>query len=150
MTRQISAAGLEMIEGFEQKRLVAYQDERGIWTIGYGHTPAYEGQVITDAEAESLLDDDLAIAETAVSKVAGTCTDNQFDAMVSLCFNIGTTGFRSSTVLRQHLASNFAAAGQAFLMWDKVTIDGQLVDSNGLLNRRKVEMAMYLENEPSV
>lgn len=148
MIREVSSAGVSMIMGFESLRLAAYQDERGIWTIGYGHTPSHKGQTITQEEAEGLLDDDLVVAETAVSKVAGTCTDNQYDAMVSLCFNIGGPQFRSSTVLRDHLAGNFAAAGQAFLMWDKVTIDGELVDSAGLLNRRKIEMAMYLnENQ---
>ena len=68
----------------------------------------------------------------------------QFDAMVSLCFNIGVGAFRSSTVLRQHRAGNYAAAGDAFLMWDKDHQDGVLVEVPGLLKRRQIERAFYL------
>lgn len=141
--REISDAGQTMIMGFEDLKLCAYRDEAGIWTIGYGHTPAHAGQTITREEAENLLDGDLRTAEMTVSQPALSCNDNQYAAMVSLCFNIGNTGFRSSTVLREHIAGNFAAAAKAFLMWDKVTVDGRLVTSNGLLNRREIEMAMY-------
>src|SRR6202035_3888215 len=61
---------------------------------------------------------------------------HQFDALVSLCFNIGAGGFHSSTVLRQHRAGNYAAAADAFLMWDKDHHDGVLVANPGLLRRR--------------
>jgi lysozyme len=68
---------------------------------------------------------------------------NQFDAMVSLAFNIGSRAFRSSTVLRQHRAGNYLAAA-AFLLWDKDHQDGQLVVVPGLLRRRQIERAYYL------
>jgi lysozyme len=64
--------------------------------------------------------------------------------MVSLAFNIGSRAFRSSTVLRQHRAGNYAAAADAFLMWDKDHQDGQLVVVPGLLGRRRMERAYYL------
>jgi lysozyme len=141
--REISSAGLSMLTGFENDELTAYLDEAGVWTVGFGHTPAHEGQTITREEAEELLDADLLAAETTVCQSAKNANDNQYAAMVSLCYNIGNTGFRSSTVLREHNAGNYAAAAKAFLMWDKITKDGRLVDSAGLLNRRKTEMALY-------
>jgi lysozyme len=64
--------------------------------------------------------------------------------MVSLAFNIGAAGYRSSTVLRRHRAGAYRAAADAFLLWDKAHVDGQLVTVAGLLNRRKAEMALYL------
>ncbi len=118
----INDAGLALIKRFEGLQLTAYQDVAGIWTIGYGHTRGvYPGMTMTEAEADAALQDDLAGAERAInSAVAGhATTPNQFAAMVSLCYNIGSGNFRSSTVLRQHLAGNYPAAADAFLLWDK-------------------------------
>jgi GH24 family phage-related lysozyme (muramidase) len=62
------------------------------------------------------------------NRVEGTeTTSNQFGAMVSLCFNIGSGAFASSTVLHRHRAGNYTAAADAFLMWDKDHHDGKLV-----------------------
>jgi lysozyme len=144
MTRQINQAGLALITQSEGLRLGAYQDAAGIWTIGYGHVPAFEGETVTPAQAEELLRADLEWAQDAVVSTADGATDNQFAAMTSLCFNIGAGAFRSSSVLRLHLAGDFAGAGLAFLLWDKVHADGGLVESPGLFRRRQAERALYL------
>lgn len=143
--RTINAAGLDIIKRNEGLRLVAYQDVAGIWTVGYGHTPASPGEVIDDAEAEMLLLNDLNFASAVVSDatVGVPTTDNQFAALVSLTFNIGIGGFRQSTVLRRHLAGESRAA-DAFLMWNKAHVDGQLVEVAGLTRRRDEERALYL------
>jgi lysozyme len=100
---------------------------------------------ITQAQAEQFLAGDAAHAISTVTAVAGAASATyQFDAMVSLCFNIGGHSFRTSTVLRQHRAGNYPAAGDAFLMWDKDHQDGQLVIVPGLLRRREIERAYYL------
>lgn len=146
MANKFNGAGLALVEEWEGLSLAAYQDVAGVWTIGYGHTPAHEGQVITEAYAQMLLKGDLTTFQTIVANATHdvATTDDQFSAMVSLAFNIGSGGYRSSTVLRQHRAGLYQAAADAFLMWDKAHVNGQLVVVQGLLNRRKAERALYL------
>ena len=145
MARQINDAGLQLIASSEGLRLSAYQDVAGIWTIGYGHIRGVgRGMTITEDQAMAFLREDLGQAEAAVDAATSSVEtdDNQFAAMVSLCFNIGSGNFRTSSVLRQHLAGNPAA--DAFLMWDKAHVDGGLQVVQGLLNRRQRERELYL------
>lgn len=149
MTRLINPAGLAIIKSSEGLRLASYQDTGGVWTVGWGHTPATPGMHITTAQADALLAADIGWAEDAVfgATHAAPTTDNQFSAMVSLTFNIGAGGFRGSTVLRQHLAGNLDAAADAFLMWDKD--NGKVVA--GLSARRARERSLYLTpGQPAV
>src|SRR4051812_23063838 len=135
MPRTINDAGLSLIKQFEGLRLDAYQDVAGIWTIGYGHTGGVRaGMTFTDAQADAALRADLVTAETAVNRdVAGvTTTDNQFAAMVALCYNIGAGNFATSSVLRDHRAAQTQAAADAFLLWNKSTINGVLQVVAGL------------------
>jgi lysozyme len=143
----LDAAGLLLLKGFESCRLHAYQDDSGIWTIGWGHTGGVDPVgIITQLQADAFLFADAMHTTLAVSnRVEGTATvSNQFGAMVSLCFNSGSGAFASSTVLRQHRAGNYTAAADAFLMWDKDHHDGTLVQVPGLLKRRHIEWAFYL------
>lgn len=146
MARQINDAGLNLVKQNEGLRLNAYLDVAGIWTIGYGHTPSYAGETIHQDMADAMLRQDLATAEAAVeAKTLGVeTTDNQFSAMVSLAFNIGTGAFAQSTVLRMHREGNHEAAANAFLLWDKAHVDGELEVVQGLLRRRQEERALYL------
>ena len=145
MARRINEAGLALIKRFEGLKLDAYRDVAGIWTIGYGHIRGVEpGMHISEAEAEQALRDDLYSAERTVADAAGPAGDNQFAAMVSLCFNIGSANFRGSTVLRQHRAGDHAAAAEAFLLWNKARIQGVLQPVQGLTNRRRAECQLYL------
>jgi lysozyme len=144
---QLDNAGLTLLKRFEGCRLESYPDDSGVWTIGYGHVDGVaEGQIITQAQADAFLWDGAAHTLAVLSAVtAGVATAAfQFDAMVSLAFNIGSAGFRHSTVLRQHRAGNFPAAADAFLLWDKDHRDGQLVTAPGLLRRRQLERGFYL------
>lgn len=148
MTRTLNPPGLALIKKWESLRLEAYQDQRGVWTIGWGHTGGvYSGMAVDAAQATSLLIDDLSYYEEKVDGLVPTqgTTDNEFAAMVSLAYNIGVAGFCTSTVLRMHLAGHHPIAAEAFLMWDKIHIDGVLTYSPGLFNRRLAERALYLE-----
>src|SRR5690606_8536313 len=69
---------------------------------------------------------------------------NQFDAMVSLSFNIGAGGFKNSSVVRRLKAGDVDGAADAFLLWNKGTVNGKKVAINGLTNRRKAERALFL------
>jgi lysozyme len=147
MTRMINEAGLGLIKSFEGIQLSSYQDVAGIWSIGYGHTQGVTaGMQITEQEASALLQGDLASAEVAVERATAnaTTTDNQFAAMVSLCFNIGSGNFVTSTVLREHVAGQFSNAADAFLLWNKAVINGILSEIGGLTHRRNAERALYL------
>jgi GH24 family phage-related lysozyme (muramidase) len=150
-----NASGLEIIKHFEGWQANAYPDPATggePWTIGYGHTSAagapkvYKGLTITLAEGEEILKRDLLGYENAVSKaVTRTPTSDQFSAMVSLTYNIGPANFQSSTVLRQHNSGNFAAAADAFLLWNKAGNPPK--EMAGLTRRRNAERALYLSQD---
>jgi lysozyme len=149
MTMTTSAAGRAYIESKEGCRLEAYRDIVGVLTIGYGCTgrDVFDGQVITQAEADQMLSDRLAQDfEPSVNHLIGDAptTQGQFDAMVSLAFNIGVGAFAQSSVLRLHCAKDYDDAADAFLMWNKA--GGREVD--GLTNRRTEEGQMYMDASP--
>lgn len=137
-----SNKGLRLIQAFEGCKLKAYRCPAGVLTIGYGHTgdKVFEGMVITESRAEELLAQDLEWAERAVIRACNPLplTQGQFDALVSLVFNIGETAFVRSTLLRR-LRQGFTAA-EEFLRWDKV--NGKPLA--GLARRREAEKALFL------
>lgn len=145
---RVSAAGLQFIGAHEGCQLAAYQDTNGIWTIGYGHTATVQpGEKITKPQAMLMLATDTLHAANAVDALVDShATQNQFDALASLAYNIGIGAFQRSTVLREHRAGNFQAAADAFLLWDKCFQDGGLVTIPGLLNRREDERSLYLSH----
>ncbi len=148
---KISPAGRDLIARNEGLRLEAYRDVVGVWTIGYGDTgpDVVEGLTITKAEAIRRLDDRLEREfGAAVNKGIGSAptTQGQFDAMVSLAYNIGVGAFRKSSVRREHVAGNYEAAADAFLMWNKA---GGTVWA-GLTRRRGEERKLYLSDVPSL
>lgn len=147
MARKINEPGRKLIEEFEGCSLAAYKDVAGIWTIGYGHIKGvHAGMLMTQQQADQLLEDDLAGTENAVESALAekATTDNQFAAMVALCFNIGSGNFRQSSVLRDHRAGKLAEAANAFLLWNKSYVGGELQEVAGLTRRRQAERALYL------
>ncbi len=147
MPRAINDAGLALIEASEGLMLTSYQDVAGIWTIGYGHIQGVgPGMTITPDQAVAYLRQDVQTAEEFVDAATAPVptADNEFAAMVSLCFNIGRGNFQTSSVLQRHLEGDTAAAADAFLLWDKAHVDGQLVVVKGLLARRQRERTLYL------
>jgi lysozyme len=143
----ISTDGLQMIKNFEGCVLTVYNDAAGLPTIGIGHLirPGEDFSAgITMDEALALLAQDVAPAEQAVNAgVTFLLSQPQFDACVSLAFNIGATAFSGSTVLRMINAGNLPAAADAFLLWDKITINGVHQVDPGLLARRTKESEAF-------
>ena len=140
--QKTSQTGIDLIKGFEGKRLKAYRDAVGVWTIGYGHTrTARAGQVISDSQAEQLLRADLADFESCVARsISVTLNQSQFDALVSFAYNVGCGALRRSTLLRLLNRGGYGAAADQFLRWNRA---GGVV-LRGLTRRRKAERELFL------
>lgn len=138
---RISKKGIQHIKDWEQLRLNAYQDVKGVWTIGYGHTgTARKGMSISEPIAEHLLSQDLAWAEDAVNEgVKVDINQNQFDALVSFVFNVGRRAFLDSTLLRKLNNRNFEDIPFEFSRW--VYSGGKKYV--GLANRRASEAELF-------
>lgn len=140
---QISQKGLDILKEFEGLRLEAYRCSAGVWTIGYGWTQNVKrGDVWTREKAEHMLLEGVKPYEKAVQEAVGDAktSQNQYDAMVSLCYNIGPGNFKKSSVARLHREGKYAQAAAAFMMWVKG--GGKII--GGLIKRRNKEKALYL------
>lgn len=122
---KLSNNGLQQIVKREGVILHAYQDSVGVWTIGTGHTTAagpptvVPGMTITKEENNSILLRDLAPIEKQVnSNVKVPITQNQYDAFVSIIFNVGP-GFLRSTAMKRLNAGDYKGAAEAIMMWNK-------------------------------
>lgn len=139
---KISRSGIDLITRWEGCKLSAYKDGGGVWTIGYGHTSAAgapevkAGLKISLQDAKDIFTRDVVKYEAAVDKAINRpMTQGQFDAMVSLCYNIGPGAFAGSTLVRKFNAGDVAGAKKAFGSWIKD--NGKVV--KGLQNRRADE-----------
>jgi lysozyme len=143
-----SAGGLELIKSFEGFRAAATRLPDGRWTIGYGHVrTAREGLTISPKDAEDLLVYDLKPVEDAiVAMTYAPLNQNQFDALVSLAFNISPGQFRDSDVLRNLNAGDFLSAAAGFDLWRKARIHGRVMIVDALVRRRAAEKALFLEH----
>ena len=137
----IAKSTLDFITKEEGARNKAYKDSKGLWTIGVGHLIKSDEQdlihaTLTDEQVEELLKSDLKwCSEAVATSVKVPLQQHQFDALYSLCFNIGETNFRKSTVVKKINANDMQGAADAILMWNKPDV---------LINRRKRERALFL------
>lgn len=146
-----SSTGRALIESREGVVLSAYRDSAGILTIGVGHTSAAgepkvtAGLTITARQASEILTRDLAVFEKAVNAaVKVTLNQNEFDALVSLAFNIGAGAFKGSTLLRKLNSGDHTGAADQFLVWNKITVNGKKQTLRGLTTRREAERKQFL------
>ena len=148
MTRRINAAGLSLVKEFEGFEPRWYKDPVGIQTIGYGHTdaagePKYaatKGLVLTEAKATEILRNDLQKYADAVSRaVTVPLNDNQFDALVSWCYNVGPGAMAGSTLVRKLNAGDYSAVPSELAKWNKA--GGKVL--NGLTRRRAAEATLF-------
>lgn len=121
-----SAAGRALIEAREGRRLTAYRDSQGVLTIGVGHTGRMTppvltpGMTVSEAQCDAMLAADLTPVEDAINAaVRVPLSQNEFDALASLGFNIGVPALRRSRVIARINRGDFAAAADAFLLWSK-------------------------------
>ena len=140
-----SPKGIALIKEFEGLRLKAYQCPGGVWTIGYGHTAGVKpGMLISKAQAEEYLKADLIAFERYLNGLGLALNQNQFDALVSFIYNVGTGNFSSSTLLRKVRANpQENSIMDEFLRW--VYSKGRVLP--GLQRRRLAEMKLYFSKD---
>ena len=138
--------GLNLIKAHEGLRLFAYQDQAKVWTIGYGcTTDVHSGLVITHDEAEDRLLRDVSNFEVCVKGcICVPLNENEFSALVSIAFNIGSRAFHQSKLVSFLNHGDRREAAEQFLKFDH--IDGEV--SKGLLARREAERALFLKPIP--
>ena len=142
-----SQVGIDLIHSFEQFREDAYADSVGVWTIGWGSTRIFDRKVvrydkITPTQANHQFKKDLAMFEGYVKKfVTVPLNQNQFDALVSLCYNIGQGNLQFSSVIININDGRFWMAGDSFMLWNKARNrrTGKLKILRGLTRSRKAE-----------
>lgn len=146
---RLSQKGVDFIKSHEALRLKAYQDSKGVWTIGWGHTKnVHPGDVITRAQAEQFIRDDFAWvertlnADLVIGRDKPLVTQNEFDALCSLVFNIGSQAYLDSTVRRKIKQGDKMGAARAFKMW--VYSNHKFIQ--GLANRRADEVRLFLQS----
>ena len=142
-----SNRGLDLIKQFEGFSSKAYIDLVGLPTIGYGTLIDRQDEewllsaTITREEATRLLKQDVQPIEQQLNRmIIQTVSQNQFDALVSFCYNLGTGALRRSTLLKKiNCKPNDPTIKREFLRW--VYAGGKRVQ--GLVNRRTLESELY-------
>ena len=144
---EINKAGKDLIKRFEGCKLKAYKCPAGVWTIGYGNTfyedgtKVKEGDVITQERADELFDiiiNDFARMTDALVK--SEVTENNFAALVSFTFNVGTGNLKKSTLLKKVNANHKDPSIKAeFMKWTRANN----VVLKGLVRRREAEAKLY-------
>lgn len=138
----ISPAGLALIQSFEKCRLQAYlPTPEDVWTVGFGHTQGVsEGDTCTTEQAAEYLKDDLSWVEGCIADhVNVELTQGQHDALCSICYNIGCTAFKGSTLLKLLNAGDTDGAKDQFRRWNRQA--GK--ELPGLTRRRAAEAEMF-------
>lgn len=153
---QISEKGLKLLKTWEQGPRggfspTIYPCSAGKRTIGYGHVIEPDEDIkepISEATADELLKKDVKESEDAVNRyVKVIISQNRFDALVCLVFNIGVGNFAKSTLLSFVNKRLFDKVPDQFLRWNKITVNGVKKVSTGLTNRRRAEVVLWNEGE---
>ena len=138
-----SQRGLSLIKSFEGLRLQAYQDSVGVWTVGYGTTRGVSaGMSITKEQAERMLLNDVQRFEPELDRLVKVALNqNQWDALMSFVYNLGSANLASSTLLKLLNKGDYRGAADQFPRW--VNAGGKRLE--GLVKRRAAERALFLE-----
>ncbi|MCM1502036.1 MAG: lysozyme [Bacteroidales bacterium] len=139
-----SQKAIDLIKEFEGVRLKAYRCPAGVLTIGYGHTSGVKpGMVISEAQAEEFLREDLQEAVSYINSLRLALTQNMFDALVSFTFNVGIGNLSRSTLLTKVKADPYDnTILDEFIRW--VYAKGKVLP--GLQRRRLAEAKLYYSN----
>lgn len=155
---RLSERGMALLNEFEGFREEPYRDSVGKPTIGWGTTYYPDGREvtmndkpITRTEAarikQAVLNQDFSPAVNMMFSdeiSRGEITQNMFDALISLVYNIGVRGLKGSSVYRNIKAGEYPKAADSFLLWNKGRVNGRLAVIGGLVTRRHKERALFL------
>ena len=138
---KLGTQGLELIKTFEGLELNAYKCAAGVWTIGYGHTKSVqEGMVISEDTANDMLMEELVEYENYVNTLVKVpLSQNQFDALVSWVYNLGSSNFQASTMLKVINANDMVNVPAQIMRWNKA--GGKVLE--GLTRRRQAEADLF-------
>ncbi len=140
---KIGPDGIELIQSYEKCRQEAYKPTPDdVWTIGWGHTRGVaEGDTCTEEQADAWFLEDIAWVEDCVNRaVTVDILQNEFDALCSLCFNIGCRAFSGSTLVKRLNSADYEV-GNEFLKWNHQ--GGNVLA--GLTRRREAEAQLFEE-----
>ena len=148
---KIGAEGLKLIKEFEGCKLISYKCPAGVWTIGIGSTRYADGSPVkanqalpNEGAALMLFTKTVAAYEHTINTVGVELTQNEYDALVSLCYNIGSGNFVSSTLVKMLKAGEpKSEIAKQFLRWDKA--GGKPLA--GLTRRRNAEAELFLKQD---
>ena len=164
----INQAAINLIKHFEGLHdgdlsaigLQPKQCPAGVWTVGYGHAlrgangqflktigekkQAYQQyKALTEPQAESLLQQDIALFERYIEGMLRVkVNENQRGALVSICYNIGATALKNSTLMQKLNNGDYQGASDGFLAWNK----SKGIPLKGLINRRAAERKLFNAN----
>ncbi len=155
---QLSKKGSDFIKSYERFMSNPYRDAVGVWTIGFGNTYYEDRRKVSGSDKpisevraselkQNIINMDFAPAVNLLfaDEIArGQINQNQFDALLSLAYNIGTRGLAGSSVYKNIKRGNYEAAADSFLAWNKGRVNGKLQAINGLTRRRKEERELFL------
>lgn len=142
----------KFLEREEGRVLHSYQDTAGVWTIGVGSTRYQSGkhvgpnELITDDQADILRNWEVGNKADAIRALTKgvTLKDKQIVALISFTYNEGIGALQKSTLLKKIIADpSDPSIRDEFMKWNKIHVDGQLVKSHGLTDRRKREADLY-------
>jgi len=151
--KKIMSSLESLIKKFEGLKLKAYQDQKGIFTIGFGSTynidenrPVIESDIITEKTALRWLRYEIANKQLEIKKlIKVSVNQNQLDSITSLAYNIGINALKKSTLLNLlNSGSDKNDVANQFLRWNKIKVNGKLIESKGLTNRRILEKNLFL------
>ena len=136
-----SQKGIDLIKHFEGCELKAYKCPAGVWTIGYGHIKGVqEGDVITEQQADEMLVEELNEYENYINTlVTVPLNQNQYDALVSWVYNLGSSNLNSSTLLKVLNSGDYAGVPEQIMRWNKA--GGKVLE--GLTRRRQSEADLF-------
>ncbi|WP_368544132.1 lysozyme [Enterobacter soli] len=140
---KISPTGIALIKYFQGLSLEKYRDESGLWVIGFGHIisqPDISPRIITSAQAERLLHDDIFQCEAFLRKIIPTALPQEkHDALVSLIFSCGASGCLKTGILQEVAQGRYA---EATSLWrNALTLNGKKIES--LAAQRQAECALF-------
>jgi len=152
--KEVSGKALALIKRFEGERLSSYQDQAGIWTVGWGSI--YNHDLKRKVQKGDIIDKETALrwlkldatgfSDNVKKLVKVPINQNQLDSLTSFSYNVGNSAFANSTLLRKlNQGASKQEVALEFAKWNKVTINGEKVVSDGLVRRRKLEAELFLK-----